>query len=143
MWNWRSYYLQLCKSLIIHIMYFIVQKSAFSTTYTISFKHDISLGLTLQNLKTIWLYKCSPFELFSKKGSIKSHQCLLYLAHGRYRWKSLMKRQDKVSNPLIVWDTIIMFNDMDSINMFPSSADYVFFFHNFIYKTRLYNIITN
>lgn len=34
-------------------MYFIVQKSAFSTTYTISFKHDISLGLTLQNLKTI------------------------------------------------------------------------------------------
>lgn len=95
------------------------------------------MGLTLQNLKTIWLYKCSPFELFSKKGSIKSHQCLLYLAHGRYRWKSLRKRQDKVSNPLIVWDTIIMFNGMDSINMFPSSADYVFFFHNFIYQNKI------
>lgn len=96
------------------------------------------MGLTLQILKTIWLYKCSPFELFSKKGSIKSHQCLLYLAHGRYRWKSLRKRQDKVSNPLIVWDTIIMFNDMDSINMFPSSADYVFFFfNNYIYQNKI------
>lgn len=97
------------------------------------------MGLTLQNLKTIWLYKCSPFELFSKKGSIKSHQCLLYLAHGRYRWKSLRKRQDKVSNPLIVWDTIIMFNGYNGQYQYVSFLCWLrfFFFNNYIYQNKI------